>query len=187
MLKDTNISQSLFSIDQLADKHTIGEGASAIVHGGKWKGMSVAVKVFRGGITPRAAEEAYRERAVLDHIRHPNIISMLGTAEIPEGGYANVLQFCSGGVVDVEELGGFSANPLRIMNIAVDIARALDFAHSRGVMHRDVKVSQVLINCCNDAVLNDWGLACELDGPEVKVPNCGTDEVSERVRSYLNL
>lgn len=167
----------LFSFDKLLNKQVIGDGATAVVHAGSWKGLDVAVKVYRGENNHHAKQEANRERKVLQQLNHPNIIRMLGVASVEGGGHANVLEYHSGGVLDVKKIGGFSDNPLEVLTIAIDVARALDYAHSFGILHRDVKVSQILLDCCGHAILNDWGLSCKVGEQETTVKKTGTYEV----------
>ncbi len=146
-----------------------------MVYAGSWRGMTVAVKVMRGGLCERAEAEADRERAVHRRLRHPNIVAMLGFAGVPGGAYALVFQYCSQGVLNVRKLGGFSNAP-RVLGIALDVARALEYAHRRGVIHRDVKPSQVLLDCCGRAMLADWGLSCTVGSAECTVAETGTFE-----------
>lgn len=64
-------------------------------------------------------------------------------------------------------LGGSLASLLRdrskpydMFGIAIDVAEGMDYLHKRGVMHRDLKSDNLLLNKENRAVIADFGLVC---------------------------
>lgn len=175
MMCATNADDVLFELSELTNTRTIGEGTSAVVYAGLWRGLEVAVKVLRGGLCERASAEAARERNMNTRLRHPNIVPLLGLAGAPGGAHALVFEFCSGGALDPRKLG-WDRSALEVLDIALDIARALEHAHARGVLHRDVKPTQVLLGCCGRARLADWGLAAEEGSAECGVGETGTWE-----------
>lgn len=164
----------LFELSELANARTVGQGTSSVVYAGSWRGLDVAVKVLRGGLCARAEQEAERERSVHARLRHPNIVPLLGAAGVPGGAHALVFQYCAGGVLDVRALG--PGNRAGAIEVALGVARALEYAHSRAVIHRDVKPSQVLLDCCGRAMLADWGLAATVGSAECTVAETGTWE-----------
>lgn len=176
MMRGLTGEEVLFELNELVDGRTIGEGSSAIVYGGFWRGLEVAVKVFRGGLCARSKAEAEREKLVHRRLLHPNIVPMLGNVGVPGGAYALAFPLCLGGVLNLKSLGGYGNSPVRILNIALDVARALEHAHLRGVMHRDLKPSQILIDCCGKAQLADWGLSCIIGSSECRIGETGTLE-----------
>lgn len=130
-------------------------------------GESVAVKVLRN----RWSEDAQkitlfeREGKIGLTLRHPNIVSILAVNRDPvTGKYYIVMEFVEGGnlreILNIRKKLA-AAEALRILEEA---ASGLAYAHSRGMTHRDVKASNILISAQGVAKLVDFGLA-ELTGP----------------------
>lgn len=168
----------IFDLSQLENKRLVGKGATANVYCGVYNGVKVAAKVFRGGSSTRAAEEANRERETLSKCEHSNVVRLLGTATTKDNEYVNVLEYYDEGNLDVRKLGGYNKNPCLILRIAIDVAEGLAHAHSKNVLHRDVKPSQVLLSSSGKAVISDFGLSCGLKSAECSIEKCGTCEVS---------
>src|SRR4051794_30329372 len=95
--------------------------------------------------------------------KHPNIVTVHDTGE--EGDFIYVvLDLVEGGSVAAlltRRPGGLPAT--EALAIALDVAEALAFAHAHGVVHRDVKPSNVLLTEAGNALLADFG-AMRLDG-----------------------
>lgn len=168
----------LFAFQELEGRKVVGTGTSCVVYSGLWQGKMFAVKVLKGQRNKRSDAEMKRERDASNKLNHPNVVKCLGVASLSgEGAHALVFELCPGGVLDVRTMGGIaSKNALVILNVAIDIAKALEHAHARNVIHRDVKPSQVLINENGNALLADWGLAAMIGDIECSIPKTGTLE-----------
>jgi len=118
----------------------------------------VAIKVLPEFL---AEDEQFRERfrreaVAIAKLRHPNILAVYDHGEF-DGQLYIVTEFVEGGTF-ANELG----RPIKLSRaVAVlrAIASALDYAHERGVLHRDVKPSNVLVTRDGSAVLGDFGLS----------------------------
>lgn len=172
-----NSKDFLFALSDLENRRIVGSGTSCIVYSGSWREKHVAVKVLQGPRSDRSNAEMAREIAAGKKLSHVNIVPYLGRARPGgEGAHAIVFTYC-GDVLDVRELGGYSQkNILTLLNIAMNIASALQYAHEQDVIHRDVKPSQVLIDEKGVARLADWGLATNAGDEECFVPVTGTLE-----------
>jgi class 3 adenylate cyclase len=108
------------------------------------------------GIQARARREAEAMRKLGDH---PHVVPVLDTGE-DDGNPFIVSRYMPGG--DVEGLmaaGGGHLEVPRAVEIAADVARALEHAHARGIVHRDLKPANVWIDDDGHARLGDFGLA----------------------------
>jgi hypothetical protein len=108
-------------------------------------GADVCVKVLDlGGAGRRARRLAAEEVAVLSKLRHPNVVEYIGTFFTADGSTALVMELCAGG--DLERWArrrrraGQPPTERGAMRRFVQLALALEFCHSQGVVHRDVKV-----------------------------------------------
>src|ERR687886_1883226 len=107
-------------------------------------------------------ERFRREARAVAQLSHPNIVTVIDRGE--EGGR----QFIVFEYVDGENLKELvdRTGPLpvrRAVELALQIARGLAFAHEHGLVHRDVKPQNVLLNGDGRAKVTDFGIARSLD------------------------
>ncbi|WP_437723301.1 protein kinase domain-containing protein [Sorangium sp. So ce861] len=118
----------------------------------------VAVKIFAGaafGAGRDALLRFEREARALAQLRHPHVVAL--RAYHPEGP-AMVLAWMAGGSL-IERLRGEPVAPARAVEIACALLSALGEAHRLGILHRDVKPSNVLFDDIGTAHLADFGAA----------------------------
>ncbi len=119
----------------------------------------VALKVFAGnglrGVGRDALVRFEREVTILRGLRHPSVVPL--REYVPEGP-ALVLAWMSGGSL-AEMLAKEPLAPARAVEIAAAVLDALSAAHRAGVIHRDVKPSNVLFDGAGAARLADFGAA----------------------------
>jgi serine/threonine protein kinase len=144
----------------------IGRGGMAIVYRAHHPGLGidVAIKVIS---TQFAADDQFVARFRLEaqsvaRLRHPNILQVYDFGEDLGTAYL-VSQFVDGGSL-WDKLG--SPLPTHYVNqLATKIASALDYAHSHGILHRDIKPGNILLTKEGDPILADFGLAKILERP----------------------
>src|SRR6202165_1677979 len=143
----------------------IGQGASAIVHRG-WHDdlqQTRAIKFLPLLHQPLAKALFVREARALRRLDHPNIVEVLDTGEY-EGTPFMVFDFIpAGSLADQMALEPLSSGDA--MAILNGIAKGLDHAHKHGIIHRDVKPANVLLNSSGAPVIADFGLARLLEQP----------------------
>jgi len=103
-----------------------------------------------------------REAQSIGALRHPGIVTVHEVGEY-EGQHYIAMEYVDGPTLH----GLLRAGPLtarRAAEITRDVARAVHYAHQRGVLHRDIKPSNVLLDSSGLARITDFGLAKKLDG-----------------------
>jgi eukaryotic-like serine/threonine-protein kinase len=104
-----------------------------------------------------------REARTVASLQHPNIVTVFSVRS-HEDTHAIVMQFIEGQSLDrsIEQSG---ALPLpHAARILLEVASALQHAHERGIVHRDVKAANVLLDHAGNAYLTDFGVARRADG-----------------------
>lgn len=155
----------------LDERYEIGEpvavGGSAAVHRARDRrlGRDVAVKVLldHAMVDPDGARFA-EEARTLALLSHPNIVTLLdvGTLADPAVGERPclVVELVDGDPLSALVREGRAPQPRRLLQ---ELAEALAYAHARGVVHRDVKPSNVLVTADGRPRLVDFGIARLLD------------------------
>ena len=107
----------------------------------------------------------HREIRVLAALRHPNVLPMFGLVHARDGSVKLVVELAVGGdLFHTAGLAGSAAPgtglpPAEALRLALDVARGLAYAHSRGVTHNDLKSLNILLDGAGGAKLCDFGLA----------------------------
>ena len=128
---------------------------------------TVAVKL----IAPELSELAdFRERFLTEtelaaSLEHPNVVPIHDAGEV-DGQLYIAMRYVEGGELKTLLQREGRLEPERAVAICGQIAAALDAAHARGLVHRDVKPSNVLLDQNDHVYLADFGLSRPLAGPE---------------------
>jgi serine/threonine protein kinase len=180
------IKFSNFRIERL-----LGRGGMAQVYYGQDVKLQrpVAIKIidarYRGD--PAYARRFIKEARAVARWRHENIIQIY-YADDQDGLYYYVMEY-----IDGQDLAGLMAShatrgdllpSAEVLRIGNAIASALDYAHSQGIIHRDVKPSNVLLSKDGRVILSDFGLALDLQegssGEVFGTPNYISPEQARR-------
>jgi eukaryotic-like serine/threonine-protein kinase len=120
----------------------------------------VAVKVLRGGIgaSREDVERFLREARSAARLRHPGIVAIHATGQAPNGSPFLVEEFVHGSTLAAHFKNGPLA-PQRAAEIVAALAEALAYAHLHGIVHRDVKPSNIMVDPEGRPHVMDFGLA----------------------------
>ena len=106
-----------------------------------------------------AVERFRREARNAASLSHMNIVSIHDRGHTEDGTYYLVMEYMEGGTLEdlVQKEGPLS--PQRATEIALQVARALQEAHEKGVIHRDIKPQNILLGKFKEAKVADFGIA----------------------------
>ncbi len=124
-------------------------------------GRHVAVKVLRSS-DPFEASRFRGEAEMIALLSHPNIVQIFAIDTALDGRPYIALEFAEGGSLD-RELAGQPLEPRRAAEMAETLARAVQYAHEKGVIHRDLKPANILRGKGGVLKVTDFGLAKQLE------------------------
>lgn len=150
----------------LNDRYTvgklIGEGGMSVVYEGTdiRSGATVALKVLKGDYTndEKRVEKLRKEALSLRALRHPNIVKVYGIGH-KSGMHYIAMEKIEG--VTISEIVG-EGGPLEwhdSAKIILQVLDALNYTHEQGVIHKDIKPQNILVDENKHATLTDFGIA----------------------------
>ncbi|KAI3653012.1 hypothetical protein MP228_002437 [Amoeboaphelidium protococcarum] len=181
-----NVLSFLMSIpfDELNDMQLIGQGSYGQVFKADYLGTEVAVKMFHHQLTDTTSQSSQefdfkkylgREIDMLKESRHPNIVQFMGTAVndykiyivtefVPSGNLVRWVNEESKMLADSvhDEMTMLSSYRMRL-SFAIDIARAIAYLHSKGIIHRDLKLENLLLTENRRVKVCDFGFSRIID------------------------
>jgi tRNA A-37 threonylcarbamoyl transferase component Bud32/CheY-like chemotaxis protein len=153
----------------------IGRGGMGVVYRAEHLNLRrrAAIKI----IAPDLAEsEGFRERftreaRIAAALQHPNIVTVYDAGEL-DGLLYLAMQYIQGSDLSAVLRAEHRLRPYRAVDVCRQVASALDAAHAMGLIHRDVKPANVLIEG-RTAFLTDFGLTKRLDGEHTQLTRAG--------------
>ncbi|XP_022874061.1 serine/threonine-protein kinase HT1-like isoform X1 [Olea europaea var. sylvestris] len=144
-------------------------GAHSQLYHGIYKEQPVAVKMIRvpdddenGDLGGRLEKQFTREATLLSRLHHENVIKFMAACRKPPV-FCIITEYLSKGSLR-SYLHKLEHKPVplqKLITLALDIARGMEYIHSQGVIHRDLKPENILINEDFCLKVADFGIACE--------------------------
>ena len=151
-------------------------------------GREVALKEIRSDKDePESRARFTREAEITGGLEHPGIVPVYGLGAYPDGRPFYAMRFIRGKSLQ-DAIKAYHArentNPTeqnlelrRLMQRFIDVCEAIDYAHSRGVLHRDLKPGNIMLGRYGETLVVDWGLAKAAG--RVSNPSAGLPETAE--------
>ena len=161
---------------QIRFKKRIGQGAAGTTYLADWGGTRVAVKV--ASITEMGLEGWRTEVQALQKLHHPNIIRLMGSVYHPNPlTFCLVLEYCDAGDLDTAMQRVTPRN--FVPHVSMSMAKGVAYLHKRGIIHRDIKPLNVLLNGNVsggnfDVKVTDFGVATESAQGGLRTAETGT-------------
>jgi hypothetical protein len=104
-------------------------------------------------------ERFRREARSAASLSHPHIVPVFDGGEAGDGTYYITMEYLPGGTLKDRIMSEGALSPQMVVEVALQIAKALQCAHERGVIHRDIKPRNILITDSGHVKVADFGIA----------------------------
>src|SRR6476469_4853110 len=144
----------------------IGRGGMGVIYRARQRHSRRIVAVKRGLRYHSDSRETLarfrREAQAAASLDHPNILPIYEVSESEDGLPFFSMKFAPGGTL--QQVGpALRKEPRQCVALVANITRAVQYAHSRGILHRDLKPGNILLDGLGEPLVSDFGLAKWLD------------------------
>ncbi|MBL8755226.1 MAG: protein kinase, partial [Planctomycetes bacterium] len=141
----------------------LGRGGMGVVYRARQRSLDreVALKVLPAHVTlqPQAVARFRREATLAARLEHPNIVAVYAVGN-EQGAHFFAMERIDGApIARIDPTTGRARSVRSLVEMAVALCDALEHAHQEGVLHRDVKPSNILVRRDGSPALTDFGLA----------------------------
>jgi serine/threonine protein kinase len=143
----------------------LGEGAMGVVYRARDPeiGRIVAIKTLRRDTLESCPDlpTLYDEARSAGRLRHPHIVTIYDIFTLHDVPHI-VMEFVDGRSLELVIQSSGRLSPVRVIDILAKLADALDYAHTEGILHCDIKPSNVLLSTSEEPLILDFGIASVL-------------------------
>jgi serine/threonine protein kinase len=160
---DKDLSKSLHPSFRYAYFKTIAKGGKSLIQ--SCKDLHLGRVVCHKSLKPEFAEDPIEQKRLLREARisamlqHPNTMPTYELGRDRKGHYYFTMKLVHGytfrEIINYRERYDTS----QLLDIVIQVAYALEYAHTHGVVHRDIKPENILVGPFGEVLLLDWGLA----------------------------
>jgi eukaryotic-like serine/threonine-protein kinase len=161
--------------DRYVPSDFLGAGGMAevfLVHD-RMLGRNVALKVLREHYAKdlHFVERFRREAQSAAALSHPNVVQVYDQGRSEDGRYYIAMEYVPGGTLG-DRIGRVGPlNSAEAARLASQVAEALRVAHERGIVHRDIKPQNVLLDAAGEAKVADFGIALAASSTSISRTN----------------
>src|SRR5436190_2066281 len=162
----------------------IGRGGMGEVHLCRDRGIGrdVALKIARSTLVEESRRRFAREALLQARLEHPSFVPVYDVGARDDGEIYFTMRRIRGRTLRAMLGEGTLHGALVAFR---QLALAVDYAHSRGVVHRDIKPDNVMLGDFGEVYLLDWGVAKIAEEPELDAAPFATDAVETQQGSLL--
>ncbi|KAG7627588.1 Protein kinase domain [Arabidopsis thaliana x Arabidopsis arenosa] len=173
------LEECLIDVSKLSYGDRFAHGKYSQIYHGEYEGKAVALKIITAPedsddifLGARLEKEFIVEATLLSRLSHPNVVKFVGvntgnciiTEYVPRGSLRSYLHKLEQKSLPLEQL----------IDFGLDIAKGMEYIHSREIVHQDLKPENVLIDNDFHLKIADFGIACEEEYCDVLGDNIGT-------------
>jgi len=144
----------------------IGRGGMGVIYRARQRhsGRIVALKrvVSYHADSHETLARFRREAGAAASLDHPNILPVYEVSETEDGLPFFSMKFAAGGSLRTAA-PGLRSEPRECVRLMAKVARAIEYAHTHGILHRDLQPGNILLDACGEPLVSDFGLAKWLD------------------------
>lgn len=158
---ETQVAPITFTFGPYAILHEIAHGGMGIVYRARHTVLErvVALKVIRSGLgaSPELCERFLREARLVAGLKHRHIVNILDFGDV-NGQLYFTMALAAGGSLS-QHLQRFHADLRGAVTLMEKVSRAVQCIHDHGLLHRDLKPGNILLEDGDEPLVSDFGLA----------------------------
>lgn len=153
----------------------VASGSCGDLYRGIYLGQDVAVKILRSEHLTEASEDEFaQEVAILKEVQHENVVRFIGACtKSPD--LCIVTEYMPGGsLYNYLHKNKRTLKLSEVLNFAIDVSKGMEYLHCNGIIHRDLKSANLLMNTGQVIKVTDFGVARFLHQEGVMTAETGT-------------
>jgi eukaryotic-like serine/threonine-protein kinase len=168
VLDEVNVRGAEWRIGNYQILQEIGRGGMGVIYRARQRNSQRIVALKRilsiHADSRDTVERFQREAVTVASLRHPNILPIYELGETEDGLPFFTMKHASGGTL-LEAARSLRHDQRQIVRLIAKVSHAMQYAHSEGVLHRDLKPGNILLDEHGEPLVSDFGLAKSLETP----------------------